>query len=164
MRSNKVFLNFHMVIAVFIYAIVTTVICLYIIQGIDVGIILSKTETDGLMIKIIFVSLIFLLDISIFLFVFPKWCVVVEFTQNGLYLLKIFEKKAFIPYSDIRQVAIITYNHMGIHPKFIAISKRKLSKHEKTHANLINDRNIIVLRYRKKVLNLIEKNRLFITE
>lgn len=164
MRSNKVFLNFHMAIAVFIYAIVTTVICIYIILGIDTGIILSETETDGWMIKIIFGSLIFLLNISIFLFVIPKWCVVVEFTQNGLYLLKLFEKKTFIPYSDIRQVTIVTYNHMGIYPKFIAISKRKLSKHEKTHANLINDRSIIVLRYRKKVLNLIEKNRLYLTD
>lgn len=160
MKNDKVFVNLRIVVAIFVYVMIITMICFGIIFDLETGSILVESETDILFIKGFFIVLTLLLNIVIFLVSIPKWFVKIIFSKTGLYIVRPFQENAFVPYSNICQITVATYNHIGMFPKYIVFSKRKLSEYEKTHINLIDDENVIILRHRKKVLRLIEKYQL----
>lgn len=163
MRQNKVFLNLKLVIAIAFSAIISTIIYMGFVIEIERGNISTASESDKVGSQIICIVLILLFDITILSVLVPKWFVIIEFSKNGLYIYKPFKKNFFIAYSKIRQITMATYNHIGFHPKYIVLATRKLSPSEKTHINLVNDDNVVILRKRKKVLKLLKKYQLTIT-
>ena len=163
MSSNKFFVNFKMVIAIVFYTITITIICFRIIFELETGLVLVETEKDKLMMEIFFAILLLLHNTLVYVFLIPRWFTIIEFCENGLYCYKIFHKKTFIPYSNFREITVATYKHICTFPKYIVFSKRKLSKYEKTHINLISD-DVIMLRYGKKILKTIDMYHLACTE
>ena len=131
--------------------------CLFISATIVGFHIARQAYLDDSLFGVIYMGgLAIILDVLLLIFTFPKVFVQIKFTDKGIYICKLYKKKNFIPYRELK-ITNATYNHMGYCPTYIVFSTRTLSKYESTHINLVEQKDIVKVLKSKKVVHLVKK-------